>query len=87
VNECNVGRLPFEKVHKPHLQLLGVLRDGRHQGVVSGDKAEAASAHFVNSLCSQKVNVSEGLCCACSSAGIALCQVVSGVARELASKL
>ena len=57
------------------------------EGMVGGDQAEAPGAHFVNSLCLQKVNVSGGLCCACSSAVIALCQVVRRIARKLAGEL
>ena len=34
-----------------HLEALGVLADGADEGVVSGDEAEAAGGHLVNTLC------------------------------------
>ena len=57
------------------------------EGVVGGDQAEAASAHFVNALCSRKVHVSALVGSRCSGARLALCEVIGGIARELASEL
>ena len=37
-----------------HLQLVGVLRDGRNQGVVGRNKHKATLGHLVDALCEQK---------------------------------